>query len=77
MSVSQAAKDFYESKLRSLLEQSHHGEYVAIEPETGSHFLGKTFLDAAMAAKNSMPNHRSFVMRIGHDAAVHIGFNSI
>jgi hypothetical protein len=73
MSIADAAKRIYESELRKTLESRHRDEYVAIEPESKSYFLGKTFLEAAMAAKSAYPDHKSFVLRIGHDAAFHIG----
>ena len=73
MSVADAAKRVYESELRQMLESEHRDEYVAIEPESRSHFLGRTFLEAAMSAKTAYPDRKSFVLRIGHDAAFHIG----
>jgi len=76
MSIADAAKQVYESELRETLESKHRDEYVAIEPESKSHFLGKTFLQAAMAAKNAFPERKSFVLRIGHEAAFHIGANT-
>lgn len=76
MSISDAAKRIYESDLRETLEAQHRDEYVAIEPESKTHFLGKTFLQAAMAAKSAHPDRKSFVLRIGHEAAFHLGANT-
>ena len=73
MSIADAAKWIYESELRKTFESQHRDEYVAIEPESKSHYLGKTFLDAAMATKSAFPDRKSFVLRIGHEAAFHIG----
>ena len=73
MSIADAAKSWYELELRDKLESEHVGEFVAIEPSSGSHFIGKTFVDAAMLAKESVGDAKIFVLRIGHDAAVHIG----
>jgi len=73
MLIAEAAKQIYESELRESLEAEHRDRYVAIEPESRSHFLGDTFLEAALAAKNAHPNQKSFVIRIGHEAAFHIG----
>ena len=36
-------------------------------------FFGKTFLEVALAAKKAFPDKKSFVIRIGHEAASHIG----
>jgi hypothetical protein len=73
MSIANAAKRIYESELREALEAGHRDEYVAIEPESKSHFLGKTFLEAALAARAAFPERKSFVLRIGHEAAFHLG----
>ena len=73
MSVAEKAKEVYESELKAQLEAEHHDEYVAIEPVSKSFFLGDTFIDAALAAKQAHPDRKSFVIRIGHDAAFHIG----
>ncbi len=76
MSIAEAAKQIYESELRELLAAEHRDRYVAIEPESRSHFLGDTFLEAALTAKDARPDHKSFVIRIGHEAAFRIGAHS-
>lgn len=73
MSVAESAKKVYEEDLRSRLEQEHKDDFVAIEPSSRSFFLGKTFLEVALAAKKAFPDRKSFVIRIGHEAAFHIG----
>ena len=73
MSIAENAKQVYETDLKAQLETGHRDEYVAIEPVSRSFFLGETFIDAALAAKNAHPNRKSFVIRIGHEAAFHIG----
>ena len=73
MSIAEEAKRLYETELRKSLEADHRDKFVAIEPESKSHFIGTSFLEAAMAAKNAFPERKSFVLRIGHDAAFHIG----
>ena len=72
MSIADDAKLVYEG-LRDKLEANNLDQFVAIEPESKSHFLGSTFIEAAMAAKNEFPDRKSFVLRIGHEAAFHIG----
>ena len=73
MSIADEAKNLYESQLRAGLEADHRDEFVAIEPFSKSFFLGDTFIDAALAAKKAHPERKSFVIRVGHDAAFHIG----
>lgn len=73
MSIAEAAKKVYEEDLRSRLEREHKDHFVAIEPNSRRYFLGKTFLEAALAAKEACPKRKSFVLRVGHEAAFHIG----
>lgn len=73
MSVAEAARSLYETKLKSELESGNRDRYLAIEPVSGSYYLGDAFLDAALAAKQAHPDRKSFVLRIGHDAAFHLG----
>ncbi len=73
MSVADQAKRFYELRLKAELEAKHRDQFVAIEPVSESYFLGTQFIDAAMAAKNAYPDRKSFVIRVGHDAAFHLG----
>ena len=73
MSLSEAAKAIYESELRDKLEKTNFGQFVAIEPHTREFYVAATFVEAALAAKQSHPERQSFVIRIGHEAAVHIG----
>ena len=73
MSVAEMAQRVYEEDLRSRLEGEHQGDFIAIEPSSRSFFLGSTFLEVALAAKKAFPDRKSFVLRIGHEAAFHIG----
>jgi hypothetical protein len=67
------AKSFYAEELKELLERDFLGQFVAIVSETRQYYVRPTFLEAAMAARESEPDHIPFVIRIGHDAAFHIG----
>ena len=73
MSISEEAKVVYELELRDRLEATHRDKFVAIEPTSKAFFLGDTFVAAALSAKEGFPGRKSFVLRIGHDAAFHIG----
>jgi hypothetical protein len=67
------AEDFYESRLRHLLEPEHADEFVAIEPDSGDYFLGNTLSEAIGAARVSHPDKLAHAMRVGYKAAVHFG----
>ena len=67
------AEEIYATKLRAVLESEHVDEFVAIEPESGDYFLGKTLTEATQAARKSYPDRWTHAMRVGHSAALHFG----
>jgi hypothetical protein len=71
--VARDAKRIFEERLKSTLEASHLNEFVAIEPISGEHFLGKTLSDAIGASRAKYPDRLAHALRIGHKAAVHFG----
>jgi hypothetical protein len=71
--VAERAKSIYGQRLQADLEADHPDAYVAIEPESGEHFLADTFGRAVAAARSAHPNRISFVIRVGHPAALHLG----
>lgn len=73
MSIADQAKHFYETCLKADLERNHRNKFVAIEPVSESFFLADEFIDAAMAAKKAFPDRKSFVVRVGQEAAFHMG----
>ena len=71
-SVIERSKRIYEQH-KQTLEAQHRGRFVAIEPESGDYFLSDTFDDAVNAARSKYPTRLSHTIRIGHEAAFHIG----
>jgi hypothetical protein len=71
--VADKAKRLYVEKYRRSLERSHTGEFVCIEPESGDFFLGRTLDDAVNQAIDKYPNRLTHTIRVGHDAALHLG----
>jgi hypothetical protein len=72
-SVIDRAKRIYADRLQSELESTHKDRFVAIEPNSGDHFLGDTFDEAVRSARAKYPSRLSYTLRIGHRAALHIG----
>lgn len=64
---------FYEQTLRSRLEVTNRNDFVAIEPESGDFFLGKTLSEAIQAARAAHPTRLPFALRVGHKSTVEIG----
>ena len=71
------AKVLYEKELKESMERDFPGQYVAIVTSSRRHYVRPTFLEAALAARDAEPEHIPFVIRIGHDAAFHIGAASV
>jgi hypothetical protein len=69
------AEEVYATRLRVVLEPEHVDEFVAIEPDSGDYFLGKTLSEAIGAARRSHPDRLAHAMRVGHKAAPHIGMH--
>lgn len=67
------AKAIYNANLKESLERDFRGQYVAVVSETRHYYVKSTFLEAALAAREAEPNYVPFVIRIGHEAAFHIG----
>ncbi|MBL8812137.1 MAG: hypothetical protein JNM43_18380 [Planctomycetaceae bacterium] len=71
--VVRRATQLYEERLRESLERSNLNDFVAIEPDSGDYFFGKTLTEAIQASRAAHPDRIAFAMRIGHSAAVQIG----
>jgi hypothetical protein len=71
--VVERAKRIYAEQLQAMLEAQHCNRFVAIEPESGEHFLGDTFDEAVKSARAKYPSRLSHTIRIGHRAAFHMG----
>ena len=72
-SVIARAKQIYADRLQKDLEANHGNRFVAIEPESGEYFLGDTFDQAVRSVRVKFPTRLSHTIRIGHEAAFHIG----
>ena len=72
-SVISRAKQIYADRLQHELEANQKNRFVAIEPESGEHFLGDTFDQAVQSARQKFPSRLSHTIRVGHAAAFHIG----
>ncbi len=71
--IAQRAEEIYEQRLKEELEHSNPDEFVAIEPDSGDHFIGPTLSEAIQAARKAHPDRLSYALRIGHRNAVHLG----
>jgi clan AA aspartic protease len=67
------ARVIYEQQLRSRLEATNPDDFVAIHPESGDFFLGKTLSEAIQAARAAHPDCLPFALRVGHKTTVELG----
>jgi hypothetical protein len=67
------AEQIYDQRLRKSLEATHRDSFVAIEPDSGDYFLGRTLSEASAEARKVYPDRRTYVLRVGHPTAVTIG----
>ena len=59
----------YRRTVASVLEPSHDGEFVAVEPDSGQYFLGNTASAALVAAYTAIPNKLFYLTRVGRETA--------
>ena len=71
--LARRAELIYAGQLRTDLERDHRHEFVAIEPDSGDFYLGKTLTEAVGKSREAHPGCLAFVIRVGHEHAIHIG----
>jgi hypothetical protein len=69
----EGGQNIYRQRLASILEPSHDGEFVAIEPNSGRYFLEKTATEALVAARTAMPDKLFYLTRVGRETAHTVG----
>jgi hypothetical protein len=70
--LARRAEEVYEQELKVKLEAAHLNEFVAIEPDSGDCFLGRTPSEATQGLHKPHPSRRGYIMRVGHPAALHM-----
>ena len=71
--IAMRAKAIYAERLQAKLETENQNKFVAIEPESGDYFVSDSFGQAVADARLVYPDRISFVIRVGHQAALHMG----
>ncbi len=72
-SIAARTKAIYAERLQAKLETENQNKFVAIEPESGDYFVSDSFGQAVADARLVYPDRISFVIRVGHQAALHMG----
>lgn len=68
-SLAEKGRDFYNRNLKHLFEPERNGEFVALDPETGTCFLGKTGREALGKAEAAHPDRQFYLQRVGYTFA--------
>ena len=64
----------YERDIRARIEDDHHGEYVAIDVDSGGWAIGGELLDASDRLRAERPGAVDvWLIRVGHRAVARIG----
>lgn len=71
--LAELAEKFYRENLKTLLEPSEVGKFVAIEPDSGSYFVNESDVEAILSGRAVLPDKLFYLMRIGYNAAHKIG----
>ncbi len=74
--IAQRGTEFYETKIRPLVEADNVDRYLAIDVETGDYAVADQRHDAAMVLKGKNPAAQLWGLRIGHIAAASFGGGS-
>jgi hypothetical protein len=71
--LARKALAYYDEHLRAALEESHPDHFVAIDPELGEYFTGKSLSEAIQSARAAHPDRVPFTLRVGHKTTVRLG----
>ncbi len=67
-------REIYEQDIKAQVESGHHGEYVAIDVDSGTWAMSGDALSAANRLRVQRPEALDvFLLRIGHRALHHFG----
>ena len=66
--ISKKGHQIFEA-LSSEVTEKHHGQFIAIEVDSGDYFIGETGIEATRKAQVKHPGKIFFLGRIGYPAA--------
>ena len=67
------AHAIYDATIRAQVEATHHGDFVAIDVDSGDWEVDKVLLNATLRLKERHSNGRFFGMRVGYRTAYSFG----
>ena len=73
-SVAERAYRLYEEKLKAILEPTRWGEFLVIDPLSGSYVLDRDLRKACEQSWEAFSVRVTEIMRIGFPSAVEVGY---
>ena len=70
--IGERGSAIYQERLKCLLEPSHHGQFVAIDIDSGDYELGTEAHEASDQLRVRHPEAQILVERIGYPAVFHV-----
>ncbi len=67
----------YQSHIRPLVEADHHGQFVAIDVDSGSYAIADTALAASDSLRERHPDADTWCLRVGYGVLRHFGGRSL
>jgi len=71
--LAQKGEEIYTRNYKDELEKSHHGQFIAIDVENESYYLGSTPEEAAQKAAQENPGGFFHLIRIGFSGVYRMG----
>ena len=71
--IARRGQAIFDERLRTQLEKTHRDFFIAIEPDSGDYFLGRTLDEAIGTGRKAHPDRLFYALRIGHPTALEIG----
>jgi len=75
--TSRLGDEIYERDIRHLVEADHHGEFVAIDVDSGEYVVADGILTASESLLVQRPGADVWLVRVGYRALHHFGGNSL
>jgi len=71
--ISRLGRKIYDREIRKKVERNHRGKFLVIDVETGDYELDEDMVAAGERLRERHPGSLSYLMRIGHRAAIKLG----
>lgn len=71
--IAERGQKLYDERIRASVEDTHQGEYLAVDIDTGDYEIDRSSVEALDRAAARHPNGALFLIRVGFPTAVKLG----